>query len=117
MGHDPRGRRSCNTGMADMIEKPHELAKGRKLVVQMVETFGANKKPVFVDSLDAIQVKTQSGLAVTPTMIYGDDVTHVITEEGIAYLYKSDKLRRTEKGPCCNRWCYTVRNGKHRKGR
>ncbi|MGG0738789.1 malonate decarboxylase subunit alpha [Niallia taxi] len=97
MGHDPRGRRHATPAWLDMIEKPHELAKGRKLVVQMVETFGANKKPVFVDSLDAIQVKTQSGLAVTPTMIYGDDVTHVITEEGIAYLYKSDSLEERKK--------------------
>jgi len=97
MGHDPRGRRHATPAWLDMIEKPHELAKGRKLVVQMVETFGANKKPVFVESLDAIQVKTQSGLAVTPTMIYGDDVTHVITEEGIAYLYKSDSLEERKK--------------------
>ncbi|GJM67900.1 hypothetical protein HMSSN036_01160 [Paenibacillus macerans] len=52
-----------------MIEHPHELSKGRKLVVQMVETYGANKKPVFVDSLDAVKVKDESGLAVTPVMI------------------------------------------------
>jgi malonate decarboxylase alpha subunit len=25
-------------------------------------------------------------------MIYGDDVTHVVTEEGIAYLYKATSL-------------------------
>jgi len=25
-------------------------------------------------------------------MIYGDDVTHVVTEEGIAYLYKAQSL-------------------------
>ena len=27
-------------------------------------------------------------MPVAPVMIYGDDVTHVVTEEGIAYLYK-----------------------------
>jgi malonate decarboxylase alpha subunit len=27
-------------------------------------------------------------------MIYGDDVTHVVTEEGVAYLYKADSLKQ-----------------------
>jgi malonate decarboxylase alpha subunit len=27
-------------------------------------------------------------------MIYGDDVTHVLTEEGIAYLYKAQSLEQ-----------------------
>jgi malonate decarboxylase alpha subunit len=26
-------------------------------------------------------------MPIAPVMIYGDDVTHVVTEEGIAYLY------------------------------
>ena len=26
-------------------------------------------------------------------MIYGDDVTHVMTEEGVAYLYKARDAR------------------------
>lgn len=92
MGHDPRGRRHATPAWLDMIEHHHELSKGQKLVVQMIETYGANKKPVFVESLDAIKVKDESGLAVTPVMIYGDDVTHVVTEEGIAYLYKTDSI-------------------------
>lgn len=97
MGHDPRGRRHATPAWLDMIERPTELSKGRKLVVQMVETYGANKKPVFVDSLDAIKVKDESSLAITPVMIYGDDVTHVLTEEGIAYLYKTDSIEERKK--------------------
>ena len=31
-------------------------------------------------------------MPVAPVMIYGDDVTHVLTEEGIAYLYKATSL-------------------------
>ena len=31
-------------------------------------------------------------MPIAPVMIYGDDVTHVVTEEGIAYLYKTDGL-------------------------
>ena len=30
-----------------------------------------------------------SKLANTPVMIYGEDTTHIVTEEGIAYLYKT----------------------------
>ncbi|WP_044478563.1 malonate decarboxylase subunit alpha, partial [Paenibacillus antibioticophila] len=92
MGHDPRGRRHASAAWLAMNEQPSELSKGRKLVVQMVETYGANKKPVFVERLDAVKVKDASGLAITPVMIYGDDLTHVLTEEGIAYLYKTDSL-------------------------
>jgi malonate decarboxylase alpha subunit len=29
---------------------------------------------------------------LAPIMIYGDDVTHLLTEEGIAYLYKARSL-------------------------
>ena len=29
-------------------------------------------------------------MPIAPVMIYGDDVTHVVTEEGIAYLYKAE---------------------------
>lgn len=28
-------------------------------------------------------------MPLAPVMIYGDDVTHLLTEEGIAYLYKA----------------------------
>ena len=31
-------------------------------------------------------------MPLAPVMIYGDDVTHVLTEEGIAYLYKARSL-------------------------
>jgi malonate decarboxylase alpha subunit len=31
-------------------------------------------------------------MPLAPVMIYGDDVTHVLTEEGIAYLYKAQSL-------------------------
>ena len=32
-------------------------------------------------------------MPLAPVMIYGDDVTHVLTEEGIAYLYKAQFAR------------------------
>jgi malonate decarboxylase alpha subunit len=55
-----------------------------------METFQRGGEPVIVDSLDAVQVGKKSGMPLAPVMIYGDDVTHVVTEEGIAYLYKAE---------------------------
>ena len=49
-------------------------------------------KPTFVETLDAVEVAKTSGMPLAPVMIYGDDVTHVLTEEGIAYLYRAESL-------------------------
>jgi malonate decarboxylase alpha subunit len=92
MGHNPGGRRHATPAWLDLIETDDPLARGRKLVVQMVETFQSGGKPTFVESLDAVQVARDSGMPLAPVMIYGDDVTHVLTEEGIAYLYKARSL-------------------------
>jgi malonate decarboxylase alpha subunit len=51
-----------------------------------------------VETLDAVQVGKQAGMPIAPIMIYGDDVSHVVTEEGVAYLYKAEgqeERRRT----------------------
>jgi malonate decarboxylase alpha subunit len=90
MGHDPHGRRHASDAWLDLITSKDPLAKGRKLVVQTVETYQNGNTPVFVESLDAIEVAKHSGLATVPVMIYGDDVSHVVTEEGVAYLYKAE---------------------------
>ncbi|ENA28247.1 malonate decarboxylase, alpha subunit [Pseudomonas sp. HPB0071] len=92
MGHDPHGRRHGTPAWLDMRveEGPTAmLERGRKLVVQMVETFQEGGKPTFVDRLDAVDVAKKSNMPLAPVMIYGDDVTHLLTEEGIAYLYKT----------------------------
>jgi malonate decarboxylase alpha subunit len=62
----------------------------------MVETFQEGGKPTFVDQLDAVDVAKKSGMPLAPIMIYGDDVTHLLTEEGIAYLYKADSQQQRE---------------------
>ncbi len=92
MGHDPHGRRHATPAWLDLIETEDLLARGRKLVVQSVETFQSGGKPTLVESLDAVEVGKASGMPLAPVMIYGDDVTHVLTEEGIAYLYKARSL-------------------------
>ncbi len=92
MGHDPHGRRHATPAWLDMIEEPDPMARGKKLVVQMVETYQAGGKPTFVEKLEAVDVGKESGMPLAPVMIYGDDVTHVLTEEGIAYLYRARSL-------------------------
>jgi len=92
MGHDPHGRRHATPAWLNMITEPDPMQRGKKLVVQMVETFQAGAKPTFVEQLDAVDVAKSSGMPLAPVMIYGDDVTHVLTEEGIAYLYRADSL-------------------------
>jgi malonate decarboxylase alpha subunit len=89
MGHDPHGRRHSSKAWLDLITESKPIVRGRKLVVQTVETFQKGGVPAFVETLDAVQVGKQAGMPIAPIMIYGDDVSHVVTEEGIAYLYKA----------------------------
>jgi malonate decarboxylase alpha subunit len=92
MGSDARGRRHPSAAWLDMVTRTGATARGRKLVVQVVETFHKGGQQSIVDTLDAIAVGKKAGMPIAPVMIYGDDVTHVVTEEGIAYLYKTDSL-------------------------
>src|SRR5579859_5642249 len=89
MGHDPHGRRHASPAWLSLITADAPIVRGRKLVVQLVETFNRGGVPAFVETLEAVQVGKASGMPVAPVMIYGDDVTHVVSEEGVAYLYKA----------------------------
>jgi malonate decarboxylase alpha subunit len=89
MGHDPRGRRHGSPPWLSLINAEGAIVRGRKLVVQLVETFKKGGTPTLVDSLDAVAVGKKSGMPIAPVMIYGDDVSHVVSEEGIAYLFKA----------------------------
>jgi malonate decarboxylase alpha subunit len=88
MGHDPRGRRHTSLAWLSLITADAPVVRGRKLVVQLVETF-RGAVPAFVESLDALEVGRRIGMPIAPVMIYGDDVSHVVSEEGIAYLYRT----------------------------
>jgi malonate decarboxylase alpha subunit len=90
MGHNPAGRRHSSPAWLSLITADAPVVRGRKLVVQLVETFSKGGAPTIVESLDAIEVGRRSGMPIAPVMIYGDDVSHVVTEEGIAYLYMTD---------------------------
>ena len=92
MGHDPHGRRHSSPAWIDLKTDPSPTARGRKVIVQTVETFQKGGVPTFVETLDAVEVGKKAGMPIAPIMIYGNDVSHVVTEEGIAYLYKTDGL-------------------------
>ena len=84
MGSDARGA-AAERSLARHDHASDATARGRKLVVQVVETFHKGGQQSIVDTLDAIAVGNKAGMPIAPVMIYGDDVTHVVTEEGIAY--------------------------------
>ncbi len=91
MGCDARGRRHpsdpwIKAGKEADPETPAALRRGRKLVVQIGGTFGEKNVPLFVDKLDALVLAEKLKLELAPVMMYGDDVTHIVTEEGIANL-------------------------------
>lgn len=96
MGSNPHGRRHSSEAWLSLMTRNEPIARGKKLVVQTLETFKAGGEPAFVDRLDAIEVGKKSGMPIAPVMIYGDDVTHVVTEEGIAYVYKVEGEERRE---------------------
>lgn len=91
MGSDARGRRHPSDPWlragreADPTGTP-ALRRGRKLVVQIGETFGEGNAPTFVERLSALDLADKLELDLAPVMVYGDDVTHIVTEEGIANL-------------------------------
>ena len=99
MGCDPKGRRhssnawlKCGDEYGMQAQLTGDLKRGKKLVVQLQETFREKLAPGFVEKLDAWDLAEQANLDIPPVMIYGDDLTHIVTEEGIAYLHKCASL-------------------------
>jgi len=99
MGSDARGRRHVTRPWLEAGREAGREAtnsggstgrmpRGRKLVVQIVETFRDQMQPTFVEKLDAWELAQNAGMPLPPVMIYGDDVTHILTEEGIACLLR-----------------------------
>jgi malonate decarboxylase alpha subunit len=90
MGSDARGRRHSTEPWLkagrEATDGNSEIVRGRKLVVQLVETFSEKMVPVFVEKLDCVELAEKLKLDLAPVMIYGEDVTHIVSEEGIANL-------------------------------
>jgi malonate decarboxylase alpha subunit len=96
MGADPRGRRHDSPTWLRAGQQAGDSLRGRKLVVQMVQTHQPNGAPSFVERLDALDLAACAGFALPPVMIYGDDVTHVITERGVANLLRCRSPQQRE---------------------
>src|SRR5580692_3384456 len=61
MGHDPHGRRHSTKAWLDLITEDKPIIRGRKLVVQTVETFQSGGVPAFVETLDAVMLASRQG--------------------------------------------------------
>lgn len=101
MGCDAPGRRHSSkawlkAGMERSKALNATMPRGRKLVIQMFETFQSSGNPSIVEKLDAWKLQEEMGSDLPPIMIYGDDVSHVITEEGIANLLMCKDLSERE---------------------
>lgn len=91
-GCESRGRRHSSPAWlkagAESAGGNARMPRGRKLVVQLVETFREKMQPSFVERLDAWRLQQDFKLDLPPVMVYGDDLTHIVTEEGIAHLHR-----------------------------
>jgi malonate decarboxylase alpha subunit len=87
LGGTPPGRRHNTAATAAAGGTREQVFRGRKLVIQMTPTRSEKKNiPVFVEELDAQQLHRDGIFPEPPVMIAGDQVTHIVTELGIAYL-------------------------------
>lgn len=93
-GSESRGRRHGSPAWLQAGREAHRagMPRGRKLVVQMVETFREGLSSTFVEKLDAWELMDTFDMPLPPVMVYGDDLTHIVTEEGIANLLLCDTL-------------------------
>ncbi|ARB93622.1 malonate decarboxylase subunit alpha [Legionella longbeachae] len=101
MGCDAPGRRHSSyawlrAGKERSEALTSKMPRGRKLVIQMVETFQSSARPTFVEKLDAWELQKSMNADLPAVMIYGDDVSHIVTEEGIANLLMCQTMAERE---------------------
>lgn len=97
LGSTPPGRRHLSESFTICQKEdsllPQQFRLGSKIVVQITPTVTPKGIPVFVEELDAVKFYRQKILPYVPIMIYWDQVTHIVTERGIAYLHKCKDLK------------------------
>ncbi|MCX7941308.1 MAG: malonate decarboxylase subunit alpha [Endomicrobia bacterium] len=96
LGSTPPGRRHITESFSLCKREDNLLSKfnlGSKLVVQITPTLSPKGTPVFVEELDAVKFYKQKILPYIPVMIYWDQITHIVTEKGIAYLHKCKDIK------------------------
>ncbi len=102
LGSNPSGRRHATNAWLKVGKEmafagcSPSIMRGHKLVVQLTPTVSTKKGiPVFVKKLDAETMTEDNIFDIPPVMIYAEDLTHIVTEKGIAYLTRcSDKNER-----------------------
>lgn len=97
LGSSPPGRRhgspawrlaGCEAAEAAGAAAP-ALPRGRKLSIQVTPTVSERKAiPVFVDELDGVGMCRDGWFDSPPVMLYAEDITHIVTERGIAFLLR-----------------------------
>ena len=98
LGGTPPGRRHNSPATTAAGGMREQVFRGRKLVVQLTPTRSEKKNiPVFVEELDAQQLHKDGIFPEPPVMIAGDQVTHIVTEAGIAYLDKCPDAETRQK--------------------
>ncbi|MCK5528528.1 MAG: malonate decarboxylase subunit alpha, partial [Kiritimatiellae bacterium] len=94
LGGTPPGRRHMTDTFKQAGEYSNDCMLGKKLVIQITPTVSAKKQiPVFVNQLDAVALAEDGLFDAPPIMINHDQVTHIVTEKGIAYLDRCKNLR------------------------
>ena len=89
MVHNVGGRRHSSPAWHSLVEGKDTLRGGQKIVIQMLKSSG-KKGANFVPELDAIAIGRGAGMEAPPIMVYGEDVSHTVTEQGIAYCYMAE---------------------------
>jgi hypothetical protein len=68
----------------------------------------ASRPLAFVETLDSVAMAEELNFDLVLVMIYGDDVTHIVTEEGIANLLlcrgPAEREQRSAAWPASPRW-------------
>jgi malonate decarboxylase alpha subunit len=101
MGSNPGGRRHDTQAWSACAQGPlyqKQGRPGRKAVVQVARTRRGSGHNTFVERLSAEHMADLTGMATPPVMIYGDDVTHIVSEKGIAHLWRCRSLE--ERSSC-----------------
>ena len=97
MGSNPRGRQQLTETYCQIHPSSNQ---GKKRVVQLTTSRRWNHEPVFVEKMDAWKLKER--LALEPVMIYVEDTIHIVSENGIANLYKTDSSAEKRRSDCGN---------------
>ncbi|MGM0380465.1 MAG: malonate decarboxylase subunit alpha [bacterium] len=93
LGSTPPGRRHMTKAYKKTGRMEYDNYFGRKLVVQMTPTVSEKKGiPVFREQLDAYEMYEDGNFSAPPVMIDCEQLTHIVTERGIAYLDRCETM-------------------------